>query len=98
MGISIPSVPSILIDLIRTGTVFIVFAYLVSRTKFFTNVLEKVFDYETRIAIVLLFGALSIYGTYGGIELSTGEIARIRHLGPTGAIAELRDLGPMMAG
>ena len=48
--------------------------------------------------MILLFGALSIYGTYGGIVLDTGAIAHIRHLGPTGAIAELRDLGPLIAG
>jgi len=98
MGISIPSSPSILVDLIRTGCVVMVFAYLVSRTKFFTNLLDGIFDYKSRIVIILLFGALSIYGTFGGIILDTGAIAHIRHLGPTGAIAELRDLGPMIAG
>ena len=75
-----------------------VFAYLVSRTKFFTNLLDGISDYKSRIVIILLFGALSIYGTYGGIILATGAIAHIRHLGPTGAIAEIRDLGPMIAG
>ena len=98
MGISIPSSPSILADLIRTGCVVMVFAYLVSRTKFFTNLLDGIFDYKSRMVIILLFGALSIYGTFGGIVLDTGAIAHIRHLGPTGAIAELRDLGPMIAG
>ena len=67
MDISILSSPSILIDLIRTGSVVMVFAYLVSRTKFFTNLLDRIFDYKSRIIIILLFGALSIYGTYGGI-------------------------------
>ena len=92
------SIQSILIDLIRTGSVVMVFAYLISRTKFFTNLLDRIVDYKTRIVIILLFGALSIYGTYGGIILATGAIAHIRHLGPTGAIAELRDLGPLIAG
>ena len=98
MGISIPSSPSILVDLIRTGCVVMVFAYLVSRTKFFTNLLDGIVDHKSRIVIILLFGALSIYGTFGGIVLDTGAIAHIRHLGPTGAIAELRDLGPIIAG
>jgi phosphoserine phosphatase RsbU/P len=92
------SILSILIDLIRTGSVVMVFAYLVSRTTFFTNVLDRVFDYKSRIITILLFGALSIYGTWGGIILATGAIAHIRHLGPAGAIAELRDLGPLIAG
>jgi phosphoserine phosphatase RsbU/P len=95
MGISISS---ILVDLVRTGCVVMVFAYLISRTKFFINLLDKIFDYKSRILTILFFGALSIYGTYGGIMLATGTIAHIRHLGPTGAIAELRDLGPVIAG
>jgi sigma-B regulation protein RsbU (phosphoserine phosphatase) len=92
------SIESILIDLVRSGSVLIVFAYLVSRTKFFTNLLDRAFDYKSRIVIIVLFGALSIYGTYGGIILATGRLAHIRHLGPAGAIAEIRDLGPMIAG
>ena len=75
-----------------------VFAYLVSRTKFFTNLLDRIAGYKSRIAIILLFGALSIYGTYGGIMLATGATAHVRHLGPTGAIAEIRNLGPIIAG
>ncbi|HAR94353.1 MAG TPA: stage II sporulation protein E [Deltaproteobacteria bacterium] len=98
MHISIPSSPSILIDLIRTGCVVMVFAYLLSRTRFFTNLLDKISDYKTRIVTILLFGALSIFGTYGGITLETGAIAHIRHLGPAGAIANIRDLGPIVAG
>ncbi|MBP1749652.1 MAG: Stage sporulation family protein [Deltaproteobacteria bacterium] len=98
MGISIPLSPAILIDLIKTGSVIIVFAYLVSRTRFFTNLLDRVFDYKSQVMIVLFFGALSIYGTYGGIVLSTGAIAHVRHLDPAGAIANIRDLGPLIAG
>ncbi len=75
-----------------------VFAYLVSRTKFFTNLLDRTVDYKSGIIMMVLFGALSIYGTYGGILLATGATAHVRHLGPTGAIAEIRDLGPMIAG
>ena len=92
------SIESTLIDLCRTGAVLMVFAYLVSRTRFFTNLLDRIVDYKSRIVIILLFGALSIFGTYGGILLATGKTAHIRHLAPTGAIADIRDLGPMIAG
>ncbi|MHB8111719.1 MAG: PP2C family protein-serine/threonine phosphatase [Syntrophorhabdaceae bacterium] len=98
MGISIPSSPAILIDLVKTASVIVVFAYLVSRTRFFANLLDKVFDYKSQAMTILFFGALSIYGTYGGIVLSTGSIAHVRHLDPAGAIANIRDLGPLMAG
>ncbi|OPY78358.1 MAG: Phosphoserine phosphatase RsbU [Syntrophorhabdus sp. PtaU1.Bin153] len=98
MGISIPTSPAILVDLMKTGSVVIVFAYLVSRARFFTNLLDRTSDYKSRMLTILFFGALSIYGTYGGIVLSTGAIAHIRHLGPAGAIANIRDLGPIVAG
>ena len=98
MDISIPTSPTILIDLMKTGSVVIVFAYLISRAKFFTRLLDKNFNNRSRALTILFFGALSVYGTYGGINLSTGEIAHIRHLGPAGAIANIRDLGPAIAG
>lgn len=80
------SVADLLIDLIGTGCVIIVFAYVVTRTKFFADILDKQFSLKNQIILILLFGALSIYGTYGGIELSSG------------AIANIRDLSPMVAG
>lgn len=98
MDISIPISPAILIDLMKTGSVVVVFAYLVTRTGFFTSLLDRTSDYKSRIIIILFFGALSVYGTYGGINLSTGAIAHVRHLGPSGAIANIRDLGPIIAG
>lgn len=97
MVISIPISQAILIDLMKTGSVVVVFAYLVTRTRFFTNLLERTSDYKSRIIIILFFGALSVYGTYGGINLSTGAIAHVRHLGPSGAIANIRHLGPVIA-
>ena len=80
------SVADILIDLVKTACVIIVFAYVVTRTRFFTDILDKHFSFKNQIILVLLFGALSIFGTYGGIRL------------PSGAIGNIRDLGPMVAG
>jgi sigma-B regulation protein RsbU (phosphoserine phosphatase) len=80
------SVADILISLIETACVIIVFAYVVTRTRFFTDILDKQFSFKNQIILILLFGALSIFGTYGGIKL------------PSGAIANIRDLGPMVAG
>lgn len=80
------SVADILIDLVKTACVVIVFAYVVTRTRFFTEILDKHFSFKNQIILVLLFGALSIFGTYGGIRL------------PSGAIGNIRDLGPMVAG
>jgi len=83
MGVS---VPDLLVDLIKTASVVVVFAYLVTRTGFFSDLLEKKPKLKSRLIAIVAFGALSIFGTYGGITLSSG------------AIANIRDLGPMIAG
>jgi class 3 adenylate cyclase len=80
------SVSDILIDLIGTACVVLVFAYVLTRTGFFTEILDKQFNFKNQAVLILLFGAMSIFGTYGGIKL------------PSGAIANIRDLGPMVAG
>jgi phosphoserine phosphatase RsbU/P len=74
------------ISLILTMSVIVLVAYLVTRTRFFNEVLERHYTFKNRLFTILCFGALSIFGTYGGVEL------------PTGAIANLRDLGPLIAG
>jgi sigma-B regulation protein RsbU (phosphoserine phosphatase) len=80
------SVANILIDLIKTACVVVAFAYVVTRTGFFADILDKKFSFKNQAILVLLFGVLSIFGTYGGLQL------------PSGAIANIRDLGPMVAG
>jgi class 3 adenylate cyclase len=77
---------NMLVDLIETGCVIAVFAYVVTRTQFFAQILDKQFTFKNQGILIVLFGALSIFGTYGGITL------------PSGAIANIRDLGPMVAG
>jgi phosphoserine phosphatase RsbU/P len=67
-------------------SVIVLVAYLITRTRFFNDVLERHYTLQNRLFTILCFGALSIFGTYGGVEL------------PTGAIANLRDLGPLIAG
>jgi len=80
------SIASILIDLIKTACVVVAFAYVVTRTGFFTEILDRKFTFKNQAILILLFGVLSIFGTYGGLKL------------PSGAIANIRDLGPMVAG
>ena len=80
------SIGDILIDLIKTTCVIVAFAYVLTRTTFFKNILDKKFTLFNQGILILLFGALSIFGTYGGLKLSSG------------AIANIRDLGPMVAG
>jgi sigma-B regulation protein RsbU (phosphoserine phosphatase) len=80
------SVANILLDLIKTTCVVVAFAYIVTRTRFFADILDRKFSFKNQAILIFLFGALSIFGTYGGLLL------------PSGAIANIRDLGPMVAG
>jgi sigma-B regulation protein RsbU (phosphoserine phosphatase) len=80
------SIVNLLIQLIETACVLVAFAYVVTRAGFFTQILDKKLNFKNQAILILLFGALSIFGTYGGIPL------------PSGAIANIRDLGPMVGG
>ena len=77
---------SLLIDLVKTSGVVVFFAYVVTRTSFFLDILDKKLNWKNQLIMIVLFGMLSIFGTYGGLQL------------PSGAIANIRDLGPMVAG
>jgi phosphoserine phosphatase RsbU/P len=65
--------------------VIVVVAYLLTRSKFFLEVLDGHSTIKTQIILILVFGILSIYGTVNGVEM-------------LGAIVNVRDLGPMLAG
>ena len=71
--------------LLQMICVIIVVAYLITRTKSFTQVLNGIFIWKGQVTLILLFGALSIYGTESGITI-------------LGATANVRDLGPMVGG
>ncbi len=79
------TVVSLLILLIQLASVFIVVAYLLTRSRFFAGVLDGHLTILNRFILILIFGALSIYGTLGGFEVM-------------GAYINVRDLGPMVAG
>ena len=65
--------------------VIVVFAYLLTRSRFFSDVLDGHAALKIQLALIVIFGALSVYGTYSGIEFM-------------GAIINVRDLGPMVGG
>jgi len=71
--------------LLQMICVIIVVAYLITRTASFTQVLDGIFTWKGQATLILLFGALSIYGTESGITI-------------LGATANVRDLGPMVGG
>ncbi len=73
------------LNLVNSMAVIMVVTYIITRSNFYGEIMVKKFSLRNQLLLVLIFGAFSIYGTLGGIEL-------------LGAIANIRDLGPTMAG
>jgi phosphoserine phosphatase RsbU/P len=74
-----------LVLLLQLTCVIAVVAYLLTRRRFFPEVLEGRPAVRTQLVLIAVFGALSIYGTVGGVEFM-------------GAIINVRDLGPIVGG
>ena len=74
-----------LIELVKLMAVIAIVAYLVTRTGWFFDVCNRRINLRSGIFMVVIFGALSFFGNYSGVEI-------------LGAIANVRDLGPMIAG
>lgn len=71
--------------LIQLMCVIVVVAYLLTRTRIFTEFLDGHPTIKAQFILVILFGALSIYGSISGINFM-------------GSVVNVRDLGPMLAG
>ena len=74
-----------LIQLVKLMAVIAIVAYMVTRTNWFFEVSNRKIGAKSGILMVGIFGALSIFGNYSGVEI-------------LGAIANVRDLGAMIAG
>ncbi|MDD4170004.1 MAG: SpoIIE family protein phosphatase [Desulfotomaculaceae bacterium] len=75
----------LVLNLINSMAVIMVVTYIITRSSFYGEIMAKKFSPRNQLLLVLVFGAFSIYGTLGGIEL-------------LGAFANIRDLGPTIAG
>jgi phosphoserine phosphatase RsbU/P len=78
-------VVSSMVVLLQLSAVIVVVAYLLTRSRFFSDVLDGRLTWRTQAILIAIFGALSIYGTESRFEIM-------------GAIFNVRDLGPMVAG
>lgn len=74
-----------LLVLLEKACVIVVIAYVISRLSYFGEVLDGKFTIKNQVILILVFGAISIFGTYSGINIF-------------GAMANVRDMGPMVAG
>jgi sigma-B regulation protein RsbU (phosphoserine phosphatase) len=70
----------------ETEIFIFVFMEIMVRIQPFRSAVRKQASWRDQLILVVLFGGFSIFGTYVGIELSSG------------AISNVRDFGPMMAG
>jgi len=84
-NLEIPGEGQVLVTLLEKSCVILVAAYLITRAGFFKEILDQYFNWKNQFLMILIFGAISIYGTYSNIEIF-------------GAMANVRDLGPMIAG
>lgn len=71
--------------LLQAVSVIVVAAILISRSRYFTDVLDGLATWKSQTVLILFFGAVSIYGTLIGVNL-------------LGAIISVRDLGPLVGG
>jgi len=71
--------------LLQAVSVIVVAALLISRSRYFTEVLDGQVTWKSQMVLILFFGAVSIYGSIIGINLM-------------GAIISVRDLGPLVGG
>lgn len=71
--------------LLQAVSVIMVAALLISRSRYFTEVLEEEVTWKSQLVLILFFGAVSIYGSIIGINM-------------WGAIINVRDLGPLVGG
>jgi phosphoserine phosphatase RsbU/P len=76
----------IVVSLISNLCLIVVVTYLLSRMRFFKEIINQDFSAAGRVIFLIVFGLLSIYGSYSQVEL------------PSGAFINLRDLGPIAAG
>lgn len=81
----VPAYISTFIVLFQMMAVIVILAYLVTRTRSFSEVLSGVFTWKNQLFLIVFFGIMSIYGTESGILI-------------LGAPVNVRDLGPMVGG
>jgi phosphoserine phosphatase RsbU/P len=74
-----------MVGLIQMACVIVVISQVVTASPFLRQSLIKKGTWKQILVIAILFGFLSIYGTYSGFEI-------------LGAKINIRDLGPMIAG
>jgi sigma-B regulation protein RsbU (phosphoserine phosphatase) len=71
--------------LLQATCVILVSAYLITRSRYFAEVLNGYRTWKNQLALILFFGAISVYGSVIGISYDR-------------AVISVRDLGPLAGG
>ncbi|MDQ1262502.1 MAG: phosphoserine phosphatase RsbU/P [Euryarchaeota archaeon] len=71
--------------LLQAVSVIVVAALLISRSRYFAEIMDGRATWKNRLVLILFFGIVSIYGSVIGINVF-------------GAIINVRDLGPLVGG
>jgi phosphoserine phosphatase RsbU/P len=79
------NIGNILLSLAAVILAIITVAFLVTRTRLFNSALEGRLDWKNQAFLVIIFGLVSILGTYASVDTLDVRI-------------NFRDLGPMIAG
>jgi len=79
------SIVALVVALLEKVSLVLVVLYLLARTGLFVRILQRDFNLGNRAFLVIVFGALSLYGTYSGVRLPSGTIANIREMAPMAA-------------
>jgi sigma-B regulation protein RsbU (phosphoserine phosphatase) len=85
MAISFAFILSGFLPLFQAMCVIVLAAYMVTRSKYFVELISGDASWKNQLILSAFFGALSIYGTAAGISIA-------------GAILNVRDLGPIVGG
>jgi phosphoserine phosphatase RsbU/P len=88
------SMMKLVIMVLNTACVMTVVAYILTRTKFYSEILEKKIVLQNQVLLILIFGAFTMYSAYNSIPVAGGLVS-LRHTGPivSGLLA-----GPLVGG
>lgn len=88
------SMINLLITVLNTACVMTVVAYILTRTRFYSEILDKKFDFKNQFLLILIFGFFTMYSAQNAIPVGGGLVS----LRPTGPIVSGLLAGPLVGG
>ncbi len=76
---------NLLVTVLNTACVMTVVAYVLTRTRFYSEIIDKKFDLKNQLLLIIIFGAFTLYSAQTAIPVG-------------GALVSLRPTGPIVSG